>query len=56
MRHYNGSHAVEKKAFWCPLAACARNEAAGGNPFPRKDKMMDHVRQAHGLHVNRRSV
>jgi hypothetical protein len=56
MRHYNGSHAIKKKTFWCPLADCPRNKATGDKPFPRKDKVMDHVRQAHGLHPGRRSV
>jgi uncharacterized C2H2 Zn-finger protein len=52
MRHYNGAHAVEKKVYWCPSGGCMRSEA-GNNPFPRKDKMMDHVRQAHGILLGR---
>ena len=48
LRHYYGAHAVEKKAFWCPKDGCARNRAGGNNPFPRKDKLKDHLRHAHG--------
>jgi len=48
LRHYNGAHAVKKKAFWCPKDGCARNRVGGNNPFPRKDKLKDHLRQAHG--------
>ncbi|KAJ8105499.1 hypothetical protein OPT61_g10138 [Boeremia exigua] len=47
LRHYNGAHAVERKVFWCPKDGCARSKANGNNPFPRKDKMNDHLRQAH---------
>lgn len=49
-RHYNGSHASDKTVFWCPVAGCSRSEAKGtsNRPFPRKDRMMDHVMKIHG--------
>ncbi|KAJ8105872.1 hypothetical protein OPT61_g9918 [Boeremia exigua] len=46
-RHYKGTHAVNKNAFWCPENECRRNKANGSHPFPRKDKLEDHLRQAH---------
>ncbi|KAH7070558.1 hypothetical protein BKA63DRAFT_493581 [Paraphoma chrysanthemicola] len=48
-RHYNGTHAVEKTVFWCPVAGCIRGEDEGHRSFPRRDKMMDHALKIHGL-------
>lgn len=48
-RHYNGAHAPDKTVFWCPVADCSRHEGRRSRPFPRKDKMMDHVAKKHGL-------
>lgn len=48
-RHYNGVHAVEKEVHWCPSLGCDRGQVHGNNPFPRRDKMMDHARKVHGL-------
>ncbi|KAH7082255.1 hypothetical protein FB567DRAFT_630661 [Paraphoma chrysanthemicola] len=48
-RHYNGTHAVEKTVFWCPVAGCVRGEDEGHRSFPRRDKMMDHALKIHGL-------
>ncbi|KAF2994917.1 hypothetical protein E8E13_000524 [Curvularia kusanoi] len=46
-RHYNGKHAANPKVWWCPEAGCARSEATENKPFPREDKLKDHLRQAH---------
>ncbi|KAH9873068.1 hypothetical protein J1614_005465 [Plenodomus biglobosus] len=50
-RHYNGAHAEEEvqKRHWCPEEECHRSEAYGDHPFPRRDKLKDHLRQAHGI-------
>jgi hypothetical protein len=49
-RHYNGTHTAEGDAFWCEYPECERG-VAGGQPFPRKDKLNDHLRQAHKLRI-----
>ncbi|KAH7350403.1 hypothetical protein BKA66DRAFT_476284 [Pyrenochaeta sp. MPI-SDFR-AT-0127] len=48
-RHFNGAHASEeeKMVFWCPIIGCNRSEKEGNRAFPRKDKVGDHLRQAH---------
>lgn len=46
-RHYNGAHALEKTVYWCPVEGCPRSEGAGNQPFPRNDKMTDHLRKVH---------
>jgi hypothetical protein len=56
LRHYNGAHAVEKKTFWCPKDGCARSRTGGSYSFPRKDKLKDHLRQAHGTRRSSREL
>ncbi|KAJ4361911.1 hypothetical protein N0V83_010852 [Neocucurbitaria cava] len=46
-RHFNGAHTVEGEVYWCEVVGCARSALGGGRPFPRKDKMNDHVRKIH---------
>ncbi|KAI8941091.1 hypothetical protein NX059_002330 [Plenodomus lindquistii] len=46
-RHFNGTH-VMTEFHWCPQEDCLRN-AHGNQPFPRRDKVKDHLRQAHGI-------
>ncbi|KAH7350404.1 hypothetical protein BKA66DRAFT_476285 [Pyrenochaeta sp. MPI-SDFR-AT-0127] len=46
-RHYNGAHVVEKTVHWCLISGCNRSEGNGSQPFPRNDKMIDHVRKMH---------
>lgn len=46
-RHYDGRHAHQGPTFWCPEQGCPRSEGNGGKPFPRKDKMMDHMQKIH---------
>ena len=45
VRHYNGAHAPPDAGnmFWCEVPGCER----GIRPFPRKDKLNDHVRKVH---------
>jgi hypothetical protein len=47
-RHYTTTHASRKPALWCPFATCERSAIIGIKPFPRKDKLKDHIRQRHG--------
>jgi len=44
-RHYNGAHVAEDAGdrFWCQVPDCER----AVRPFPRKDKLNDHVRKMH---------
>jgi hypothetical protein len=42
-RHFIQLHAPTKPEFWCPMPGCPREE-----PFPRKDKMLDHAKTRHG--------
>lgn len=44
-RHYDGRHAYKGPKFWCPVLDYPRSEENGGKPFPRKDKMMEHVQK-----------
>jgi hypothetical protein len=46
-RHYNGAHAKMPTVYWCDVGDCARSKVAGDNPFPRKDKLNDHVQKMH---------
>ncbi|CAO2653195.1 Nn.00g026060.m01.CDS01 [Neocucurbitaria sp. VM-36] len=48
-RHYNGAHTAEGEgeAFWCEVVGCVRSALACGRPFPRKDKLHDHMRKIH---------
>lgn len=52
-RHYDCQHAHDSPSFWCPYPTCTRSEAFGYDPFPRRDKMMDHAFKMHGLVVER---
>jgi serine/threonine protein kinase len=45
-RHFLNKHAQEKPEYWCPILGCDRSDSKG-NPFPRKDKMEDHIRTRH---------
>ncbi|KAI8936691.1 hypothetical protein NX059_007083 [Plenodomus lindquistii] len=51
-RHYNGAHTNEGKAFWCDIHGCERSNIVTGRSFPRKDKLKDHKRQAHGVYAD----
>jgi hypothetical protein len=46
-RHYNGAHARTPIVYWCGVAGCSRSKAAGDRPFPRKDKLNDHIESMH---------
>jgi hypothetical protein len=46
-RHYNGSHARLPVVYWCEYEGCPRSEAVGDRPFPRKDKLKDHIESVH---------
>jgi hypothetical protein len=46
-RHYDGTHANNGPVFWCQVHGCERSDLEGGRPFPRKDKLSDHVRKVH---------
>jgi hypothetical protein len=46
-RHNNTHHSRHAGRFWCPVDGCARSMKSGGNPFPRKDKMIDHLERVH---------
>jgi hypothetical protein len=46
-RHNNARHNRHAARFWCPVDGCPRSIKSGGNPFPRKDKMIDHLERAH---------
>lgn len=45
-RHYQSTHAPKRTMFWCSVLNCPRSE--GQRPFPRKDKIMDHIQKVHG--------
>jgi hypothetical protein len=45
-RHFLNKHAPAKPEYWCPIFGCDRSRSKG-NAFPRKDKMMDHLRKKH---------
>ena len=47
-RHYDTIHAPRKPEYWCRVATCPRSRANGGYPFPRRDKLRDHMRKVHG--------
>ncbi|KAF2824778.1 hypothetical protein CC86DRAFT_266303, partial [Ophiobolus disseminans] len=46
-RHYDTTHAPRKPEYWCRVASCQRSHANGGYPFPRRDKLRDHMRKVH---------
>jgi len=48
VRHRDTIH-QKKKKFWCTAPGCNRSESYGGlkRPFPRKDKLNEHVRNIH---------
>ncbi|KAH7350405.1 hypothetical protein BKA66DRAFT_541164 [Pyrenochaeta sp. MPI-SDFR-AT-0127] len=47
-RHHNTAHAARKPEFWCAIPSCKRSAAIeGGTPFPREDKLRDHVQKVH---------
>jgi hypothetical protein len=50
-RHYDTVH-MAKSEFWCAYPGCARS-LAGGQPFLGKDKLNDHLRQAHSSRSSR---
>ena len=47
-RHRDTIH-LKTKQFWCTAPGCNRSESYAGvkRPFPRKDKLNDHVRKVH---------
>ena len=47
-RHHTTLHAANKPEFWCRVSTCRRSMGKGGKAFPRKDKLMAHVRSMHG--------
>ena len=47
-RHYNGAHATAPTVYWCESTGCPRSKAVGDRPFPRKDKLNDHIQAIHG--------
>jgi hypothetical protein len=44
-RHYIGAHTTHAPEFWCTVPGCDRG--IGGRPFPRRDKLKDHVGAVH---------
>lgn len=48
-RHYQADHAAERPAFWCTVSGCNRSRGGSGQPFKRKDGMIDHRRRIHGI-------
>ncbi|OAL54048.1 hypothetical protein IQ07DRAFT_641055 [Pyrenochaeta sp. DS3sAY3a] len=44
-KHHRNS--ANRQSFWCPVEGCKRSRNGGGEPFPRKDKMKDHLRCVH---------
>ncbi|KAH7136016.1 hypothetical protein B0J11DRAFT_176984 [Dendryphion nanum] len=46
-RHYRGKHSNYKREYWCQAPGCERSETKGDRPFPRKDKLADHVERVH---------
>ena len=47
-RHHTTLHAANKPRYWCWAPTCRRSMGRGGKAFPRKDKLMAHVRSMHG--------
>jgi hypothetical protein len=45
-RHHDGKHEENKPEYFCPDVTCDRSYH-NSNPFPRKDKMMEHARNMH---------
>lgn len=50
-RHYDTTHATKKPEFWCQVLHCDRSAAVGGQPFHRKYRLQDHMRNLHGGRV-----
>ena len=48
VRHYKSKHAPKKRHYWCGVASCVRSRGVGHRSFPRKDKLLSHVRTMHG--------
>jgi hypothetical protein len=48
-RHFNGAHAAAPTVYWCDVEGCPRSRAVGDRPFPRKDKLGDHVEAVHDV-------
>lgn len=44
-RHVKTIH-LKSELFWCPVAECSRS-LGGKQPFPRKDKRLDHLLKVH---------
>lgn len=47
-RHYRSVHETREEVFWCKTPGCERSETVGDRPFPRKDKLANHVQKMHG--------
>jgi hypothetical protein len=47
-RRHDSKHATARPQFWCTVGGCDRSAVVGDRPFPRKDKLKDHVRKVHG--------
>lgn len=45
-RHKESVHLGQGKA-WCDVVGCKRSMGSGGRPFPRADKLRDHMKKAH---------
>jgi hypothetical protein len=48
-RHHASCHkgfGGDEPQFWCPVDGCERS-IQGGEPFPRQDKMVDHLKRVH---------
>ncbi|RYN71557.1 hypothetical protein AA0117_g9434 [Alternaria alternata] len=50
-RHHSSLH-DRGKQFWCPVDDCSRSKNGNGKPFPRKDKMSDHLEAVHFDRIN----
>ena len=49
-RHHASRHkgyGSRKPRYWCPVQGCNRSKTGKRGPFPRKDKMMDHLERIH---------
>ncbi|KAI9684548.1 MAG: hypothetical protein M1822_005636 [Bathelium mastoideum] len=45
-RHVQSQHLGQGQV-WCSVSGCKRSVACGGKPFPRRDKLNEHVRRMH---------
>lgn len=48
-RHYATRHALVRPQHWCPIVGCRRSQDGEDEGFVRKDKLKDHMKQAHRL-------